>query len=124
MEQFPLTTQGAAALVVQLYSLPNAQLQLEALSAHSNFGEWLLQKFKLDTSQVAFLSGMSLPYLNYMGAQVAYALNHKLEVVLVKPLEKGLRGTKLIETKVTMESSGDGDGNDNANGSVIFEISY
>src|SRR5690606_24991932 len=120
----PLTTEGVATLVADLYALPDAQLHIEALSAHSNFGEWLLQKFELDTAQVAYLSGISLPYLNYMGANVAYALNHRLELVLVKPLAKGLRGTKLIETKVTTEGSGDGDGNNYAEGSVIFEISY
>lgn len=124
MEQFPLTTDGAAALIAQLYALPDAQLQLEALSAHANFGEWLLQKFQLETSQVAYLSGMSLPYLNYIGANVAYAMLNRLELVLLKPLEKGLRDTKLIETKVTTNSTGDGNGNNSANGSVVFEISY
>ena len=124
MEKFPLTTAGAAALIAKLYALPDAQLQIEALSAHANFGEWLLQKFQLETSQVAFLSGMSLPYLNYMGAQVAYAMLHRLPIQLLKPTQKGLRDTKLIETKADIVGSGDGNGNDSASGSVVFEISY
>ena len=124
MEKFPFTSEGAAELVAALYALPDAELQMEAAEANADFGLWLVKHFAFEPSQVAYLGSMSPTLLSFMGAQVAMAMRHRLKLELVKPLNKGLRDSKLIETKSKIDAEGDDSGGENADGSVIIEISY
>lgn len=124
MKKFPFTSEGAAELVATLYALPDASLAIEAQSAAEDFVAWLLSKFDFEPSQVAYLTGMSTNFLNFTGAQVCYAMLHRLTLVLLKPLQRSTRDTKLIETKSNIDASANGSGNDDASGSVVIEISY
>ena len=124
MEKFPFTSEGAAELVAALYALPDAALHMEAAEANADFGLWLVKHFAFEPSQVAYLGSMSPTLLSFMGAQVAMAMRHRLKLELIKPLNKGLRDSKLIETKSKIDADGDGSGEESASGSVIIEISY
>ena len=124
MEKFPFKNEGATELVAALYALPDAALHVEADEAHANFADWLLKHFTFEPSQVAYLGSMSTSLLDFMGAQVAMAMRHRLSLTLVKPEYKGLRDSKLIETKSNIDADGDGSGGENATGSVRIEISY
>ena len=122
MNKFPFTEEGAAAMVAALHQLPDATLGNEADDAANDFASWLLTKFSFEPSQTVYLGSMSSTLLSYMGAQVAMSLRHRLPLSLVKPLMRGPEDTKLIETKSTIESSGDGSGGENATGGIIVEI--
>lgn len=124
MEKFPFTSEGAAALVASLYAMGDTALQAEALAAQTDFSAWLISHFDFDSSQVAYLSGMSSHLLGYMGAQVGMALWHRLPLTLVKPLSRGLVDSKLIETKSKIDADGDSEGEENAEGYVTVTISY
>ncbi|WP_293298547.1 hypothetical protein [Pedobacter sp. UBA4863] len=124
MEKFPFTSEGAAELVAALYALPDAALQAEAAEANADFSGWLLKHFAFEASQVAYLGSMSQTLLSFMGTQVAMAMRHRLKLELIKPLNKGLRDSKLIETKSKIDADGGADGEENASGSVTVEISY
>ncbi len=123
MEKFPLTSSGAADLVTALYALSDVALFAEADAAALDFGDWVREHFHLDVGQHAYLAEMNAHLIAFMGNQVAIAMRHRLSLSLVKPLSKGLRDTKLIETKSNIDATGD-DGDELASGSVVIEISY
>ena len=124
MNKFPFTEEGAAAMVAALYQMTDVALNLEADAAATDFESWVATKFDFATEQLSFLSAMSATLRSYMGAQVAMSLRHRLSLSLVKPLQRGINDTKLIETKSTIDTSGDENGGENATGGVIVEISY
>lgn len=124
MEKFDFTSEGASALIAALYALPDAALQQEANHVNADFAGWLISKFELEPSQIAYLAGMSATLLSFMASQISFAMRHRLKLALVKPLQRSTRDTKLIETKTKIDAGGDGDGSENAEGEVIVEISY
>jgi len=124
MEKFPFTSEGAAELVAALYALPDAELQMEAAEAHTDFAQWLLKHFLFEPAQVAYLGDMSPNLLSFMGGQVSIAMRHRLPLRLIKPLNSGLRDSKLIETKSNIAASGGSSGSESASGSVTVAISY
>ena len=91
---------------------------------------WVGMAFKMDAGlllDMQQLSGLEVALLHGgagKGSQVAMAMRHRLSLTLVKPEYKGLRDSKLIETKSTIDADGDGSGGENATGSVRIEISY
>lgn len=85
MSQQPFTSEGAALLISELYSLPQQQLQLQADAAKANLRSWLQNHFVLDANQVSYINAIDNAWIDYTGNQLWLALSNRLPVELIKP---------------------------------------
>ena len=71
MEKQPFNSAGFAALQLQLYALPDAELATEATHLSTNFTQWMANHFELDPAQLAFLNGLATATLSFLAQQTS-----------------------------------------------------
>lgn len=100
MERFPLTAAGAVLWQTWLYAQTLEVIQQEANDAEDDFKGLVERRFDINPGQVAYLEGLADALTDQWGASVAFFINHRLPIELIKPEESPeVRSSKLILSK-------------------------
>lgn len=113
-EQFDFTSADVAAYNVALAAATQAQRQAEAALAATGLSVYLPIRFRLDAGQEADVEALDPDLAALWATQIAYAIEHRIPIELIKPEQSGLRGTKYIQadsrtqTGATLRNGEDG----------------
>lgn len=126
MEKQPFTSAGFAALQLQLYALPDAELAAEAANMASDFTSWMVDHFELAPTQQAFLNGLSTATILFLAQQTSTCVANRLPIYLAKDAQaKGDdKPGKIIRAESDLDGQTDQEGNLNLSGQVIIHIYY
>jgi len=124
MSKFPFTTEGVQDILVELYALPDEDLNLQADRIEVFFKDWMDEHFILSTSQKDFMNSMKEEAVNYFGSQCALCFRHRLGIVLNYPLPPTPGYAKWPESSNTIKVSADDQGNILVSGSLTFTMLY
>lgn len=84
MNKYDFTPLGMQQLLAALYALDDSALAAEAAALANDFTGWCLQHFNLDTSQLAYLMGMSPQMQEQLAQRGSYYLSHRLPINLMQ----------------------------------------
>jgi hypothetical protein len=125
MPLFPFTPQGVQDLLNELYALPAPELAVEADAIAINFKLWISNHFSLDTTQIAYLNGMSNSVTNYYGQQCSFCFHNKLGIILNYPDKPDNPSySKWNTSKNSIIVEADGQGKSNVYGELVFSLTY
>lgn len=100
--KFPFTTEGVAQWQQWLAGLSPVQRYQEAQRVLQSLKGFLPHRFALSAGQLAFLDSLHNALCVLWATQLAYAINERLPVALVKPERKSIddESSKFIEAEV------------------------
>jgi len=124
MSKFPFTTEGVQDKLVELYALPDEDLNLQADRIEVFFRDWMDEHFILSSSQKDFMNSMKDEAVNYFGSQCALCFRHRLSILLNYPLPPAPGYAKWPESSNTIKVSADNQGNILVSGSLTFTMLY
>ncbi len=96
-EQFEFTTTGTAFWQAALAAATAVIRQQEAALVRTGLPNFLPTRFLLSAEQLADVETLDPGLSDLWATQIAYAIEHQIPIVLVKPEHSGLRGTKYIQ---------------------------
>lgn len=125
MNKFPFNAAGVDALVSQLYSLSDPDLQTEASNLKMQFKTWLAAHFLLNAKQLAYLQQLNVEASNYLADQLAFALSNRLGISLAQdpPEEEDEQG-KIIVPKNNIQVQLNASSGYQVSGNFIIGIEY
>lgn len=125
MKSYPLTPEGAADKLADLYALSDLALGLQAVAIAADFKSWIKHNFDLTPAQTTYVNGMNSDVTRYFGVQCSICFVHRLPIGLVYPPPPTAPGyTKWTGNENKLVVSTDGSGNKRVQGSFSFIISY
>ena len=120
MTQQPFTTAGVAAKQTELYALSDSDLLAQSNQIRSNFQEWMIANFTLDTAQTTSLNSLAPDFLDYTSYQLSFATKHRVPVNVDK--HNAESSGKLIHTAGIAVQTGPG--GFSALGTLQIDITY
>ena len=133
MQKFPFTSEGAAELLDQIFSLPDPQLQAEAQSVASDFRSWVANHFFLSQSQTDFLNQIDSNFVSIAAEETSNFIHQRKMIHLVKPQSnpasnsndgEGSDEGKLLDLDKKKKASYAADGEFTESDELTFTISY
>ena len=129
MEKQLFNEEGLQKLQEHLYGLENQELEREIFELEENFGEWVERHFELSASQQTFFAQMNEKMLRFLKQECGFAASNRLPVTLQKTTaakrsEKDEEGDKLFEPKSKLQASTDAQGNFEASGNLVLQVTY
>nr|WP_121271698.1 hypothetical protein [Pedobacter schmidteae] len=118
-----LTPDGVADKIKEVYALPTVDRLAEAVAIETGFKTWVSDNFNLDSTQVAYLTGMDSTVSANYGANCAIAFRDKLGIALITPTPRD-HSTKWLKLNNNIVMATNGTGAKQATGSLTFEIEY
>ncbi len=124
------TNAGLQLLLLQLFSLPDAQLQEEAEAVNDDFSEWLKANFFFSSEQEDFLDAMNPDFLADAASQSSYFIANRLPITLLvypAPVDANSRAKdrgKLVNLQQQSVSSYSPTLGTGRFQSLVFSISY
>ena len=125
METYPLTPEGAADKLADLYTLTDRELATQAMAIALDFQSWVKVNFDVTTSQQTFIDGMNADAVRYFGLQCSAGFLDRIDIELdypAPPTEPG--STKWLTLESTIKMATDGNGNKQLTGGLKFTIDY
>lgn len=125
METYPLTPEGAADKLTDLYALSDPALAAHAVAIAVDFKAWVKSNFDLTPAQSTYVNGMNADATRFFGAQCSACFLNRINIELVypaPPVTPGYAKWTGLESSVSMAT--DGAGNKDVNGTLTFTISY
>lgn len=126
MEKQPFTSAGFAALQLQLYALPDAELATEAANLSTDFTQWIADHFELDPTQLAFLNGLPAATISFLAQQTSTCVAYRLPIYLAKDAnaKRDDKPGKIIRAESDLDGQADQEGHLNLSGQVTIHIHY
>lgn len=122
---YPLTAQGVADQLEELYALSNPDLADEADAIQTDFRTWIVDHFTLSSAQLTYLAGMAQKDVEYFGQQCAFCFIHRLNISLVYPAPPAPSGYgKWTESTNSTKLIANGSGGTGATGELVFTMVY
>jgi len=132
MEKFPLTQTGLTDLLNQLFSQPDAELQLQADAIANDFRTWVINHFILAENQLAYLNQVDNRFIAIAANESADFVSRRKLIHLVKnerPVSTKAEGEdpdegKLLDLDKAKTAGYAGNGDFNESEDLTFTISY
>lgn len=125
MSLAPFTPVGVEEKLLQLYALPDDQLNQQAEMVQQNFNTWIRSNFVLNSAQINYLDNMDKSATDYYAAQCAICFIHRLDISLIYPGAPSTPGySKYIRSEDTIILDSHGSGNSEATGALTFVLEY
>lgn len=127
MEKYPFTPSGVEQWQTELYAKPDAVVALEAAAVSASLYDWLPDRFSLSHEQVNYLNAVDSGLAAVWSTELAYAIIHRVSVVLDKPTEPNpisVKGVKLILSDAEWEWVESQTKQGKSSGKLTFTISY
>lgn len=127
MEKYPFTPGGVEQWQNELYAKPDAEVAAEAAEVSASLTDWLPSRFSLTPEQVAYLRAVDSGLAAVWSTELAYAIIHRISVVLDKPTEPdpvSAKGVKLILSDAEWEWVESQIKQGKNSGKLTFTISY
>ncbi|PIF45354.1 hypothetical protein CLU96_2356 [Chryseobacterium sp. 52] len=125
MQLFPLTPVGVEDKLNELYSLPEADVLVQAEAIRLDFKNWMKDSFILSNNQMLFLEGINDAVALYYGQQCSFCFIHTLDIRLIYPdPPENLRYAKWTGLANDLEVKGNGMGETDISGTLTFTMSY
>lgn len=125
METYPLTTEGAADKLNDLYALTDRELAAQAMAIALDFQSWVKINFDVTPAQRSYIDGMNADAVRFFGLQCSAGLLYRIDIELdypAPPTEPG--STKWLTLESTIKMATDGNGNKQLTGSLKFIVDY
>ena len=84
MAQQPFTTTGVQQKIAELYRLSPTDLSTQSNLILSNFRQWMLDNFTLDSSQQTYLANIDPAFIGSLSRSLSNAVNNRLPVNFTK----------------------------------------
>lgn len=125
MTSYPLTAQGAADKMKDLYALSDADLATQATTIAADFKEWVKSNFILTPAQSTYINSISPLVATYWGSKCALAFLYRRPVILNYPVPPTTPGyTKWTGERSSLSIAVDGGGNLVVKGEVEFTVTF
>lgn len=125
METYPLTAEGAADKLADLYTLTDRELAAQAMAIALDFQSWVKVNFDVTAAQVTYIDGMNADAVRYFGLQCSAGFLDRIDIELdypAPPVEPS--STKWLTLESTIRMATDRNGNKQLTGGLKFTIDY
>lgn len=96
MTQRPFSPEGVQQKMNDLYQLNDADLFIQADAVQSDFKQWIIDNFTLDTTQNNFLNNLDDRFVAHASSNSSLAIKNRLSIILIRPVIPS-PASKLIE---------------------------
>lgn len=125
MNAYPLTPQGAADRLADLYLQSDRDIAMNAIAIGLDFQSWVKTNFDVTTAQETYIDGMNADAVQFFGALCSTAFLFKIDIELVMPTPPTSPGYgKWTDVDTTIKMSTNGSGGKEQTGKLIFTIRY
>ncbi len=85
MKTYPFTAEGFAALLSELYALPDESLNSEASALLADFRNWTSSHFEFSSTQLTYLQKLDDRFINNAAQNSHAFMIKRLPISLIKP---------------------------------------
>jgi hypothetical protein len=85
MPQRPFSPEGVQQKMNDLYALADAALFIQADLVESDFRQWIVDNFSLDTTQTSFLNSTDDRFIAHASSASGLAIRNRLSIILIRP---------------------------------------
>lgn len=104
MEKFEFSQTGVDQLCESLYASTEEEISYEIARVNEDFAKWVIDRFVLTESEVAFVHGIDAYTLESFGSQTARAFDKRMKIFLTRHPKPDDGGAKYIVTRPSMET--------------------